>query len=57
MLVKSISTAKQIKLMGIPVITVRVGLAVLYKFTKILVTTSLASVTQGSCSEANEFWP
>lgn len=57
MLVKSISTAKQIKLMGIPVITVRVGLAALYKFTKILVTTSLASVTQGSCSEANEFWP
>lgn len=57
MLVKSISTAKQIKLMGIPVITVRVGLAALYKFTKILVTTSLASVTQGSCNEANEFWP
>lgn len=57
MLVKSISSAKQTKLMGIPVITVRVGLAALYKFIKILVTTSLASVIQSSCSEANEFWP
>lgn len=57
MLVKSISSAKQTELMGIPVITVRVGLAALCKFIKILVTTLLAGVTQGSCSEANEFWP
>lgn len=57
MLVKSISSAKQTELMGIPVNTVRVGLAALYMFIKILMTTLLASVTQGSCSEANEFWP
>lgn len=42
--------------MGIPMITVRVGLAALYKLIKILMTTSLASVTQASCSKANEFW-